>query len=116
MPRNRLPRVTKHYSPAGRSNHDRPLKRLLDAWERNGSTSGPTPWQIYDDDDICVVLRITLPKTLRTIPLLLRKGTATMKYLWCQRWTLTTARHTSQNHEGVQLVTCNAATLKYAFF
>ena len=20
-------------------------------WDRNGSTSGPTPWQIYDDDD-----------------------------------------------------------------
>jgi hypothetical protein len=40
----------KHYSTTGRRNHDRPLKRLLGAWERNGSTSGPTPWQIYDDD------------------------------------------------------------------
>jgi hypothetical protein len=30
MPRNRLPRVMKHYSPTGRRNHDRPLKRLLD--------------------------------------------------------------------------------------
>jgi hypothetical protein len=29
MPRNRLPRIIKHYSPAGRSNHGRPLKRLL---------------------------------------------------------------------------------------
>jgi hypothetical protein len=29
MPRNRLPRVMKHYSPAGRANHGRPLKRLL---------------------------------------------------------------------------------------
>jgi hypothetical protein len=27
------------------------LRRLLDTWERNGSTSGPTPWQIYDDYD-----------------------------------------------------------------
>jgi hypothetical protein len=36
----------KCYSPTGR-----PLKRLLDTWDRNGSTSGPTPWQIYDDDD-----------------------------------------------------------------
>jgi len=35
----------------GRRNHGRPMKRLLDTWERNGSTSGPTPWQIYDDDD-----------------------------------------------------------------
>jgi hypothetical protein len=30
MPRNRLPRVMKHYSPTGRRNHDRPLKRLVD--------------------------------------------------------------------------------------
>ena len=51
MPRNRLPSVMKHYSPTGRRNHGRPLKRLLDTWDRNGSTSGPAPWQIYDDDD-----------------------------------------------------------------
>jgi len=51
MPRNRLPRVMKHYSPTGRRNYDRHLKRLLDEWDRNGSTSGPTPWQIYDYDD-----------------------------------------------------------------
>jgi len=30
MPRNRLPRVMKHYSPNGRRNHVGPLKRLLD--------------------------------------------------------------------------------------
>ena len=30
MPRNRLPRVMKHYSPTGGRNHGRPLKRLLD--------------------------------------------------------------------------------------
>jgi hypothetical protein len=29
-PRNRLPRVMKHYSPTGRRNHGRPLRRLLD--------------------------------------------------------------------------------------
>ena len=51
MPRNRLPRVMKHYSPTGRRNHGRPLKRLLDTWDQNVSTSGPTPWQIYDDND-----------------------------------------------------------------
>ena len=43
-------KVMKHYSPTGRRNHGRPLKRLLDTWDQNGSTSGPTPWQIYDDD------------------------------------------------------------------
>jgi len=31
MPRNRLPRVMKQYSPTGRRNNVRPLKRLLDA-------------------------------------------------------------------------------------
>jgi len=51
MPRNRLARVMKRYSPTGRRNHGRPFKRLLDTWDRNGSTSGPTPWQIYDDND-----------------------------------------------------------------
>ena len=51
MPRNRLPMVMKRYSPTGRRNHGRPLKRLLDTWNRNGSTSGPTPWQIYDDEN-----------------------------------------------------------------
>ena len=30
MPRDRLPRIMKHYSPTGRRNRDRPLKRLLD--------------------------------------------------------------------------------------
>jgi hypothetical protein len=30
MPRNRLPRVIKHYPPTGRRNHGRHLKRLLD--------------------------------------------------------------------------------------
>ena len=30
MPRKRLPRVMKRYSPTGRMNHGRPLKRLLD--------------------------------------------------------------------------------------
>ena len=49
MPRNILPRVMKHYSPTGRRNHSRPLKRLLDTRDRNGSTSGLTPLQTYDD-------------------------------------------------------------------
>jgi hypothetical protein len=30
MPRNRLSRVMKHYSPIGKRNHGRLLKRLLD--------------------------------------------------------------------------------------
>ena len=50
MPRDRLPRIMKHYSPIGRGNRGRPLKRFLDTWARNGSTSGLTPWQTYDDD------------------------------------------------------------------
>jgi len=31
------------------------LKRLLDMWDSNRSTSGPTPWQIYDDDDDYII-------------------------------------------------------------
>ena len=46
MPRNRLPRVMKHYSPTGRRNRGRPLKSLLGTWDWNGSRSGPTAWQI----------------------------------------------------------------------
>ena len=30
MPSDRLPRIMKHYSPTGRRNRGRPLKRLLD--------------------------------------------------------------------------------------
>jgi hypothetical protein len=41
----------KQYSPTGSRNHGRPLKRLLDTWDQKQSTSGPTPRQIYDDDD-----------------------------------------------------------------
>ena len=48
LPRNRLARVMKQYSPTGRRNHGRPLKRLLGTWDRNGSTSGPTPYMIFD--------------------------------------------------------------------
>ena len=51
MPRNRLPMVMKQFSPIGRRNHGRPLKRLLDAWDRNGSTSGLIPWKIDDNDN-----------------------------------------------------------------
>jgi hypothetical protein len=43
MPCNKLPKVMKHYSPTARKNHGRPLKRLLDVRDWNGSTSGPTP-------------------------------------------------------------------------
>jgi len=51
MPRDRLPRIMKRYSPTGRRDRGRTPKRLLDTWDRNGSTSGLTPWQTYDDDD-----------------------------------------------------------------
>ena len=43
MPRNRLPRVMKHYSPTARRNRGRPLKRLSGYVRSNGSTSGSTP-------------------------------------------------------------------------
>ena len=49
--KNNLLKVMKHYSPTGRRNHGRLLKSFLGTWDRNGSTSDPTPWKIYDDDD-----------------------------------------------------------------
>jgi len=51
MPRNRLPRVMKHYFTNDRRNHGGPLKILLGTWDWNGSTSDRTAWQIDDDDD-----------------------------------------------------------------
>ena len=59
MPRNRLPRVMKHYCTTGRRNHGRHLKRILDTWDRNGSTSDPTAWQIYCDEDIYIYILYT---------------------------------------------------------
>ena len=41
----------KHYSLTGRRNDGSPLKKILDFWDRNGATSAPNPWQMYDDDD-----------------------------------------------------------------
>jgi hypothetical protein len=46
----------KHHFQTDRRNYGRPLKRLLNAWDGKESTSGPTPWQIYDDDDYLEVL------------------------------------------------------------
>jgi len=84
----------KHYSPTGRRNYGRPLKRLLDTWDRNGSTSGPTPWQIYDDaddgcgddDDIIAERSIKLDLTFkfiqsRFILLLIDKSTIEINHL-----------------------------------
>jgi len=58
LPRNRLPRVMKNYFPTGRWNYCRPLKKLLDTWDRNVSASDPTPWQIYDEDMIYIYIYI----------------------------------------------------------
>jgi hypothetical protein len=43
MPHKRLPRLIKNYTPKDKRNRGRTMKRLLDAWDRNGSTSDPTP-------------------------------------------------------------------------
>ena len=51
MSGNWLPRIIKKYRPKGRRNQGRPLKRLLEVWDRNESTGGPIPCQLDDDDD-----------------------------------------------------------------
>ena len=68
IPRNRLPRVMKQYSPTGRRNHGRPLKRLLDAWDRNGSTSGLISWKIDHDDWFMRGFFIVAPSRLLLFP------------------------------------------------
>ena len=50
MPRNRLPKVMKHYSPTSRRNHGRPLKRLLDTRDRKTGQQGAQLHERYDDD------------------------------------------------------------------
>ena len=55
----------KQYSATGRRNHGRPLKILLDMWDQNGSTCGPTPWQICGNKmptrcNRCFLLQILL--------------------------------------------------------
>jgi len=37
-------RGNKNYTPKGSRNQERTLKRLVDVWERNRSTKGPTAW------------------------------------------------------------------------
>jgi len=51
MPRHGLSRVMKHYSPTGRRNHGRPLKRLLDWISETGTGQQVAQLHdIYDDD------------------------------------------------------------------
>ena len=56
----------KHYSPTGRRNHGRLLKRLLDTWDRNGSTIDPIPWEINNDGDASFVIGVA-EKLMQTI-------------------------------------------------
>jgi len=42
---------TKNNTSKGRRNQGTRMKRILDVRDQNVSTSGPTPWQLQDDDD-----------------------------------------------------------------
>ena len=33
-------------------------KTLLDVWDRNESTSSPTPWQLQDGEDLIIIFHI----------------------------------------------------------
>jgi hypothetical protein len=79
----------KHYFPTGRRNYGSLLKRLLDTWDQNGSTVGPTPWQIYDDDKILVYYSHWKPKTACHIDILfksLKKAQFMVKCLIVNKW------------------------------
>jgi hypothetical protein len=56
LPRNSLPRVMKHYSPAGRRNYGRPLKRLVDTRDRTGQQVA----QIHDRYMIMMMMMLML--------------------------------------------------------
>jgi hypothetical protein len=48
-PHNRLPGILRKLQ---NNRQKKPFKRLLEAWDRNGSTSGQIPCWLGDDDDI----------------------------------------------------------------
>jgi hypothetical protein len=58
MFRNRLPRVIKHYSPTGRRNHGRLLKRLLVTWEEERVNKWPNFMtfmiMMMTEKDLCI--------------------------------------------------------------
>jgi hypothetical protein len=74
----------KHYSPTGRRNHGRPLKGLLDTWDWNGSTSGPTPWQIDNDDDENTAMPSAIPAIKQQVPATAQPPRLTFK--WYYTW------------------------------
>ena len=58
MPRNRLPRVMKQYSPTGRRNHGRPLKRL---WMRETETCQQVA-QLHDKLMMMIMMMMMMMK------------------------------------------------------
>jgi hypothetical protein len=50
----------KQHCVTGRRNYGRPLKGLLDKWDRNGSTGGPTAWMIDDYEVFLISFTATL--------------------------------------------------------
>ena len=51
MTGNRLPKILNKFIPKARRNQERPLLRLLDVQDWNGTTGGRTACQLHDDDD-----------------------------------------------------------------
>jgi hypothetical protein len=59
MPHNRLPRLIKKIHPKRPREPRKTNVKLLDAWDQNGSSSGPTAWLLHDDDDTWLIQIIT---------------------------------------------------------
>jgi len=114
MPWNRLPKVMKHYSPSGRRNHGRPLKRLLVTWDRNRLTSGSTPWQIYyDDDDL---FHFCLLEDICNFVILTENnggGGETWSILFLCHWSPCKVTY---NLACLQIVCCKVSTMKLNLF
>jgi hypothetical protein len=50
MPRNRLPRLIKNLHPKRQKEPRKIIEKLLEAWDWNVLTSGPTLWLLHHDD------------------------------------------------------------------
>jgi len=65
MPRNRLLGVMKYYSPTGRRNHGRPLKRLLDSETGTGQQVA----QLHEIYMMMMMIIITIMNSLLLVSL-----------------------------------------------
>jgi len=86
-------------------------------WDRNMSTSGPTPWQIYDDDDDDDDdVKLTKDRGHILLLVLARIPEAQPKEMWiqcaeCKLWAH--EDRTDDNYNSIPLTHCGRVTQIY---